>query len=382
MVEYKCKKCTAIFVRKGDYKRHMDRKTPCNIFKGMKKKPKIYQCRNCNYKFNRKDGYDTHMNKCKKISQIQNNAIGDDNAIGEIIVKGNSNNNNNNNNNNITNNKNIAITNNYYTITPFCQDGISNLSAQEKFNIFASKENPIITIIVKTNLNKDMPEHHNVGYTDLKSGYGYFFDGKRWQQKIIQQIMNELLESKQKDLIEMHDQIKKLLSDEINDDIKNKLDKIQDLVQPRLDIHVDDKNKLIKNMKTKFYNDRHLVLDAIKHTGNDLSNIENEEDYSYMLKEGYTIQDAEILIKKTELKKKIALELLNIYKSVEQKNFQSMKNMIDKTHDYEDLETIIRVLNKSIFLSDDIDIQTIQQKIDQEKIDKILLSGIMNPKMI
>lgn len=81
------------------------------------------------------------------------------------------------NNNKINSNNNNTIINNYY-MTPFGNEQIDKLTTQDKLAILLSNEDPIIQIIVKTNLNSTMTEYHNIGYADLKSGYGYIFNGE------------------------------------------------------------------------------------------------------------------------------------------------------------------------------------------------------------
>ena len=63
MVEYKCKKCLKIFTRKGDYDRHLMRKTPCSVKKSHTKII-TYKCKTCDKKFNRKDHFKRHIIIC------------------------------------------------------------------------------------------------------------------------------------------------------------------------------------------------------------------------------------------------------------------------------------------------------------------------------
>lgn len=93
--------------------------------------------------------------------------------------------------------------NNYYYISPFGKEEINKLTIIEKMSILLSQENPIIEIILITNLNPDKPEYHNIGYTDLKSGYGIIFNGKTWERKEINIIINELLAAKKNDLFKI-----------------------------------------------------------------------------------------------------------------------------------------------------------------------------------
>ena len=166
------------------------------------------------------------------------------------------------------------------------KEGFSSLTTQEKIYIFLLNENPIVKIITTTNLNKDKPEYHNVGYTDNKSAYGYIYDGERWIKKEIQPIMNDLLDSKEQDLAKIHDQIRGYLSEDLNNSIKNKLNEIQCTIQPKLESHVKSKKDLVRNIKTKFYNDRSLVLESMKRSEQKINNAKKEDNVDDLLMKG------------------------------------------------------------------------------------------------
>ena len=138
------------------------------------------------------------------------------------------------------------INNNYYVLCPFSQEEINKLSTDDKICIFSSNENPIIMIVIKTNLNPETKEYHNVGYTDLNNGYGYIYNGKIWIKKEIHSIINEILNSKQRDLLKIHDEIKDFLPEEENKLIENKLTEIRDCVEPKLETHVNRKKDWYK----------------------------------------------------------------------------------------------------------------------------------------
>ena len=66
-VYYQCDNCKRNFALKGDYTRHMNRKTPCSILKNKKlgDKPKIFTCE-CGKTFKRKDHYEKHLKTHQK----------------------------------------------------------------------------------------------------------------------------------------------------------------------------------------------------------------------------------------------------------------------------------------------------------------------------
>lgn len=160
MVQYKCETCQRIFTKKYNYDKHLERKIPCTIMSNLDKKQKIYKCK-CGKKFNRKDNLNRHRNKCQKYKNISINNSG--NIYGDQII---------NNGKMIINNN-----NNYYILFPFSQE-IDKLTTEDKICIFSSDENPIIMIVIKTNLNPNNPEYHNEkllckaqNFTFLKSEY-------------------------------------------------------------------------------------------------------------------------------------------------------------------------------------------------------------------
>ena len=143
MVEYGCQKCTKIFSRKGDYERHIARKTPCTFQKNMRRKPKILWCRKCKKKFNRIDVYKKHENNCKNKqinNKIKQNIIKKNINNGQFI------------NGDINGGNNQFIIKNY-KLLPFGKDGIECLTTPEKIAIFSSDENPMI--IIKVNLDSN-----------------------------------------------------------------------------------------------------------------------------------------------------------------------------------------------------------------------------------
>ena len=57
-------------------------------------------------------------------------------------------------------------------------------------------------IISKTNLHPDRFKHHNVGYSNLSSGYGFIYDGIEWKSESISVIVDNLIRSKERDLLQ------------------------------------------------------------------------------------------------------------------------------------------------------------------------------------
>jgi len=222
MVEHECPNCLKKFKKKYSLERHLNKKNPCDSAKNSHLK-----CKFCNKRFCRKDSLNRHIktmhaNITKQIKKL--NIDGDNNNVQSVMVD-----------KLIHNHNGDVINNNYFVLCPFSKEEIDKLSTNDKICIFSSNENPIIMIVVKTNLNPETIEYHNVGYKDLNSGYGYIFNGKTWITKDIKSIINEIFNSKQNDLIKIHDEIKNFLSKEQNKLIENKLIEIRDCVEPRLE---------------------------------------------------------------------------------------------------------------------------------------------------
>ena len=201
MTIYECDKCKKEFNNKTKFDDHMKRKTPCKPLTGKKLKNKknfIYPCEICDTVFERSDHLQRH---CKCASHLEKEKLfieQNDNSINKINKSDdNSINKTNKSYNKITktksidksHNKNIdnsdkshnKITNNIINPTfflyPFGQEDISVLSKDDKISILDSKNSPLTGIIKKTNLNPDLPQFHNIGYTDKKNPDGFIYNG-------------------------------------------------------------------------------------------------------------------------------------------------------------------------------------------------------------
>ncbi len=190
MVVYTCDICKKNFYKKYVYNRHINKIRKCYPNEN-ETELNDFKCEICDMKFNRSDAlkkhYETKRHKANentnKNKNIQNGDV--TNIVKNIKAE-----------RDVTINNNKNINNNYYYISPFAQEEINKLTIIEKMSTLLSQENPIIEIILVTNLNPNKPEYHNIGYTDLKSGYGIIFNGKTWERKEINAIINELLARK------------------------------------------------------------------------------------------------------------------------------------------------------------------------------------------
>ena len=224
MVQYQCETCFKIFTRKSSYTSHLSRKNPCTFAENINYKVKKFKCKYCNKSFDRKDCFKKHVEKCSKSNpkiDVKNNI--NNNVKNNKNITNKNKNNNGNINSQFVNGDNNKIIIKHYNLFPFGKDGMDCLTIPEKIAIFSSDENPMEMIIVKVNLDANKPNHHNVGIPDLQSGYGIIFDGDKWITERINVIMEVILDSKEKDLIKIHDEIKDFLSDDVNKTIKDTL---------------------------------------------------------------------------------------------------------------------------------------------------------------
>jgi hypothetical protein len=270
MVVYRCDRCKKCFNRKCNYDDHINRKIPCEINLETKNKNE-YFCNVCNKKFDRSDTLKRHINSQshKNTKKIQTNNNNNNNYGDSININGN-------NNSTIINNK------NYYFISPFGQEEINKLSIMEKFSTLLSPENPIVKIILVTNLDPNKPEYHNVGYTDLKSGYGIIFNEKTWEKKNINVVIDELLLTEKNDLSKIYFELNPFLSDADSKEIKEKLKNVENNVEPKMEHHIKSKNNLVTNLKTHFYNNQTLVKEAIKKSEISIEEMKNKNPESWM----------------------------------------------------------------------------------------------------
>ena len=358
MVVYKCEVCSQFFNKKDNYDRHMKRKTPCYPGCKINNKSKIFSCNICKKKFNRKDNCDRHIKNCENLPSKNNN--NNNNNKGEIVaVNGDRNN---------INSGNVTI---HYNLFPFAQDGVDCLTTSEKIAIFTSEKNPCEMIIIKVNLDPLKLNHHNVGIPDLHRGYGMIYNGNEWITEKITSILEILLNSKEKDLLNIHDEIKDFVSEDINNVIKNKISKLNNTLRPRNPIEIKSKNILTTHLKKYFYNNRNLALEAQKHT-QPINKICNDDinDYEGILKDGITIDEMDIQLKsrkhRTNILKEICYDLLN--KSVEKNNIDNynlelIELRIKTINDTNILNAIVNTLFTSAYLETIMTDEIVNNKI-------------------
>jgi len=366
-----CERCGKKFYNKSHLDDHLNRKIPCipKKINNIIDDDKDNYCKQCNKYFSRpytlKRHFDTIHNK--NSTPNTNNATTKKGNINQVIATG--------------DNSKIII--NQYNLFSFSKDGTDCLDENEKVEIFFSPDgSPIEMIIIKVNLDPNKINHHNVGYTDNHLGVGIIFDGNRWISERIDVILQILLESKEKDLLKIYEEIKDFLKDDTKNTIKNTLNDLNKILYPTNKININAKRKLTAHLKKHFFNNRNLVLEAMKYTDNKKITTTNNQknNLKNILKDGVTIKDVAKgiqLKKRINLKKEIAIHTLNkLIENMNGKEYKLLIDIINQTDNIKDLSTITHLLDKSYCFGNKISDKLIQHKINESiENDKILFNN-------
>ena len=356
MVVHQCPNCNQIFTRKSILMDHYRRKTPCD----KNKKQKKIKCKYCNKLYARKDSLERHIKTIHASIEIDNKSV---NVNKTVNV-------NNNNNSNIVVGDNNVI--NQYFILPFGTYQIDDLTTTEKVGIFSSKLNPIEMIIIKTHLDPNKKQYHNCGITDVHSGYGIIHDGEEWKCWRISDIMNILIELNQENTLKIYDKIKHFFQVNAQKLIERDLNNNKNLIFPRnncYDMDIKSKKNLIAHLKTKFYNHRNIIQDAIKNTGN-ITPKPNKNDTSSILKEGITIEDIDnylkndVSLEKVMKIKQIGYDILSLIE-IDNHNKNLIINYVNVTNNLITINNIVKSLSVNCFIDKNI---TYKSLLDRMKI--------------
>ena len=351
-MSYKCKKCNKSFYDKSHLKDHLNRKFPCiNDKKTNKNKQsnEIY-CEKCDKYFSRPYTLKRHMESKHKNEAIIANINNKNGKITQIVHNG-------------DNHNNIVIKNLQYNLFPFGKDGIDCLTLLDKIAIFSSNEDPFVMIVIKVNLDPDKLDHHNVGYIDNHCGYGFIYDGDKWISERISIIMEVLFKSKEKDLLEIYDEIEHFLTDDAKNNIDDSLSDFKKIIRPSSSIDFKAKKFLIAHLKKYLFNNKNLALNAMKYTNKSFDTNPIQNQISNIFKEGYTIENVEQEIHKIYLKKNLAKYLLNEL-NIKTDVYNSILKVINKTKDLGTINIIIKLLIESFCSNAKINEKIIKNTIE------------------
>ena len=385
MVVYKCKRCKKIFEDKTSYERHLNKKFKCKVNKSGSKvnKKKTHCCKTCKKTYTRKTSLVRHMKtqlhkanlKKLKITKIKKN--NKKNMDVDVNANGNSNEINNcskNNSYNKINSDNTIINNNNYYLAPFGEIETDKLTTDDKLNILLSDEDPIVQIIFKTNLNKDTPEYHNVGYMDIKSGYGYIFCGDTWEKKEIRLIMNDLINFKGRDIKKIYKEMSKYMTEDNNKIATSKLLSIDNLSAPKSERDYRIKRKLEAHMKGHFFNGREFADSAIEKSEKPIRTSEKKDQVqsTFALKNDMTIEALTRTLEEQKKivnpKKEIAKYIIGLLKNTEyEKRQPEMMDLIDSIAEEQEINVAMRLLCQAYCHENNINDNIIQQKLNDDK---------------
>lgn len=387
MVVYVCIICKKNFNKKYLYVKHINKVKKCTANKNNENNEIInkFKCKECNTFYNRLDALKKHYTTKK---HIMNKVVRKKNT-GNVMKKckvGNDVNINNskniNNHKNINNNKNINNINNYY-ISPFDREETNKLRVIEKIPTLLSLENPITEIRLILNLNPDKPKYYNIGYTDFKSGYGILFNGKTWQRKEINVIINELPAFEKNDSFKIKLEINQFIPDKRRKIIEEKLRKdspssveetlllmrdVNDNDEPRSEQHVKSKDKTATN----FFNGRSLIQDAVVKSNAPIEGVNNNNDNSWM--DQYDFEEIQKNIDLVKAKKETAKYMAKQFGYID---YGTIVKIIDGALNIEEINIIERLLTRSLVKKINIDREMINKEIEKEKyLNKIILRKI------
>lgn len=146
------------------------------------------------------------------------------------------------------NNNNIVI-NNYG-----CENKNYVTLKKVKQLIEANYKTAIQELVKYTHFNKDYPENHNIAITNIKSKYGYIYNDGMYEIKIVNKLLEELLERNRRILEDTYDNKhvkKKMNNKHMNEMFERWLDKMIDN-ETLQKIVLDDLYTTIVNLTKKF----------------------------------------------------------------------------------------------------------------------------------
>ena len=220
MVEYKCERCYYVAKKKGDIKRHLQRKYPCKpihsdinvevLLEKLNKPKEGFSCNKCNKVFKTSQGKYQHQKRCKQELVIFEEKKNDNQKIQELenelklmkelfIEKLNnvqSITNNTTNIENQQNNTNFFISfndkENLHKILKQCKETILQLEEVR------SKDKCFAIYINAAHFNPEHPEAHNIRLTNLKPDYKLIDirdENGKWKKEPQKAIFNNLISS-------------------------------------------------------------------------------------------------------------------------------------------------------------------------------------------
>lgn len=227
MVEYECRRCKYSTLQKANFRKHLQRKTPCEVrFEDISLQSMLetldieklgYSCEYCNRIFNSPQSKYQHKQRCKQ-NILETKITNLEERLQQIPIIT----------NNIQNIQNIQI-----NIRDFGHENISYLPSNFLSRCFVNKD--LVTLIENIHCDKEHKENHNVRLKSLKRDFMETRVDGRWIITDSDDTLTELIKNGYRVLM-MHSRKNKdaILEDELDDDmdefdrIKNWLDQVYD----------------------------------------------------------------------------------------------------------------------------------------------------------
>jgi hypothetical protein len=294
MVLYTCQRCLKEFDRKSNYTRHINKKNKCKEISSNKKNNLSknsetlqkrsdpsniggYKCEYCNIIIKRKDNLNRHYARCKikkdnllkeelfnllfenqkkqeenygKQIKILQDKI-DNLSTGTVNYNYNTNN---------TNNTVNSMVNNVNTINvlAYNKTDMSHLKNKDYKRVLRRGNFCVPNLVDAIHFNPDKPENHNIYIPNMKTGFIMCWNGKSWDIRNREDVIDDIYDDKSNLLIDKVDEW---------EEIGYKLDPIIMTKFKRFITKMDDdivKNKVKEEIRFLLYNKRNQINNKIK----------------------------------------------------------------------------------------------------------------------
>jgi hypothetical protein len=287
MVNYVCSKCKKVFKQKGHYKAHLNKKFPCydkstentnhkssknkKITKSSKKGAKAhnneqYECKFCNKIFSKKFNLNRHYETCKskkdyeeddlkekmfelllkKMEKQEENYEKRIEKLQDQISKLNTNTINYNTYNTTNNTQNIQV-------LAYDKTDISHLKDKDYNKVLKRGNFCVPNLVDAIHFNPNKPENHNIYIPNMKTGFIMCWNGKSWDIRNREDVIDDIYDDKSNLLIDKLDEW---------EEIGYKLDPIIMTKFKRFLGKMDDdivKNKVKEEIRFLLYNKRNII---------------------------------------------------------------------------------------------------------------------------
>lgn len=300
-----CEMCGKSFDTKFNYKRHINRKTPCkrvDIDLDDKK------CNFCGITFNHKQSLYRHLKKCT----LANAHTIKDNYFEQNVQ--------NNSTNNIIDNRKFIqnIQNNIsgnVKLVKFGDEDLSSIKDDVYKKILNSGFKSVPNLIEHVHFNTSNPDNQNIYISNMKNTFILVYDGEKWEVKDRDDVIEELMYSKTDHLLEKFD--------DLIDELPTKaINKFQRFIEKKDDDKVVEQMK--KDIKLILYNNRHLPIDIRKKLEKSSLDKQGElEDGDIDETENNDLNE-ELVSTDNDIK-----DIVNILESLEVDKIKNIKNMLE-----------------------------------------------------